>query len=417
MQTNRVILHIDGNCFYASVEASEDPTLRGKALAVCGDPLMRHGIVLAKSYEAKKYGIQTGMVTWQAKQLCPHLIIKVARFEKYIAYSERMFTSFRDYSPLVEPYGTDEGWLEITGPGITLRHGFILAEILRWRIKAELGITVSVGVSFTKTFAKLGSDYKKPDATTVITPDNYREIVWSLPVGDLLFVGTKTVQKLARHEIHTIGDLAKAETSFIDHLLGLNGIKLQLSARGEDDLPVRPAGVTDPAKSIGHSMTFPNDLQSIDEVVAGSYVLAEGVAARLRAASLESKCVHIGVRDVKLNCESCQRTLSSTTSLSGEIADMTMKLFRERYARMLPLRSMGIYCTTLSPAGAPAQMDLFGDRIRREKQLALEHAKDQIWRRFGAASLARGSVIAKDMARLSPIGADIIHPVPIYTGK
>jgi DNA polymerase-4 len=323
----RVILHIDINCFYASVEASEDPTLRGKPLAVCGDPIMRHGIVLTKSYEAKPFGVQTGMAVWEARKLCPPLIVKIARYEKYLAYKDRVFDIIREYTPLFEPYGCDEGWAEITGRGVTLEDGRRLADTIRRRLWDELGLPSSVGVSFTKTFAKLGSDYKKPNATTVITPENNKDIVWLLPVGDLLFIGPRSVQKLKHYGITTIGQLAQASPEFGTHLFGVIGLRHLAAANGLDDYPVRPDGDHDANKSIGNSLTFSHDLKTMDDVSAGCYMLAESVAARLRAQGSVSSCVAFGLRDAKLNGASCQRALRLPTALSGEIARTAFALF------------------------------------------------------------------------------------------
>lgn len=418
MQANRVILHVDVNCFYASCEIAEDPSLRGKPLAVCGDPVMRHAIVLAKSYEAKKYGILTGLVTWKALQLCPNLIIKIVDFDKYMPYITGIYNTLCEYSPLVESYGCDEAWLEITKRGITLEAGRKLANHLQLLIMERYGLPVSIGVSYTKTFAKLGSDYKKPSGITVITPDNYRDIVWPLPVGDLLNIGEKTVEKLAKNYIFTIGELANTPADFLKRLLGINGLKHLLAAQGEETYPVRPVGVNDAVKSVGHSITFPHDLSTVDEVAAGSYVIAESVAARLRAQDKVAGVVHFGLRDAKLNCASCQRTLRHSTSLSGEIAEMAQTLFQERYSNMLPLRSLGIYCTSLSSASAPMQLDLFADQTRHEKAMALEHAKDKIRLRYGPSSILRGTVMLDPkLASLSPKDDHKIHPMPFYTGK
>ncbi len=416
MQTYRVMLHVDINSFYASAEENEDPSLRGKPVAVCGDPMMRHGIILAKNYLAKQYGIDTGNPIWFALQRCPRLILKVADYDKYMPYSVGVYNTLCEYSPLVESFGCDEAWLEITKRGITLEDGRRLANHLRLVIWERFGLPVSIGVSFTKTFAKLGSDYKKPNGTTVITPENYKDIVWPLPVGDLLYIGAATVQKLKKYCINTIGDLANTPSDFLKRLLGVNGLKLLYSSQGEETYPVRPVGVNDVAKSVGHSITFPHDLHTADEVAAGSYVIAESVASRLRAQDKVAKVVHFGLRDAKLNCASCQRTLRHTTSLSGEIAEMAQTLFHERYSNMLPLRSLGIFCTSLSSASAPQQLD-FLDR-KRDKELALERAKDLIRNRFGPSSILRGTVMLDNkLASLSPKDDHIIHPQPFYTGK
>lgn len=209
--TDRTILHCDMNNFYASVECLYNPALRGKPVAVGGDVEARHGIILAKNYEAKKYGVQTGEALWQAKQKCPGLTIVPPSFEKYLRFSRLAREIYGCYTDRIESFGLDECWLDLTGSERLFGGGKAVADKLRERIKFELGVTISVGVSHNKIFAKLGSDMKKPDATTVITRENYKDVVWPLPVSDLLFVGPATTRKLARYGIHTIGQLAQAD--------------------------------------------------------------------------------------------------------------------------------------------------------------------------------------------------------------
>ena len=215
---DRVILHCDLNCFYASVELLSHPDLRDVPMAVCGDPNSRHGIILAKNEPAKKFGIQTAETIWQAKKKCPDLVLLPPHHDLYREYSRKVNAIYDEYTDLVEPFGIDESWLDVTH---TL-HLFggdarALADALRERMKRQLGLTLSVGVSFNKVFAKLGSDYKKPDATTVISRENWKELVWPLQVGDLLYVGGAARKLLKQYGITTIGQLPPASWSCWKH--------------------------------------------------------------------------------------------------------------------------------------------------------------------------------------------------------
>lgn len=249
MSACRTILHSDLNCFYASVEMMLDPALRDKAVAVCGSTENRHGIVLAKSEKAKKAGVKTGMVNWEAKQLCPNLIVVPPQYDQYKKYSELTKNIYRRYTDLVEGFGMDEAWCDVTGCQKT---GVEIAEEIRRSVREELGMTVSIGVSFNKIFAKLGSDMKKPDAVTIITEDDYKEKVWPLSASELLYVGPATSRKLASYGIHTIGELAATDTEFLRRLLGVNGLAIWRYAAGLDHSRVMPFDHEIPAQTIPH---------------------------------------------------------------------------------------------------------------------------------------------------------------------
>ena len=261
-----IILHSDMNNFYASVEILYDPSLNGRPVAVAGDEEARHGIVLAKNDLAKQFGIRTGQVLWEARQQCPELICVPAHYERYLHFSALARDIYISYTDQVEAFGLDECWLDVTGSVGLFGDGVTIANDIRARIRRELGLTVSVGVSYNKVFAKLGSDMKKPDATSVITPDNFRETAWRLPVSDLLYVGPATTRKLAQFGIHTIGALAQADQGFLYSLLGKNGIMLHRFANGQDHSGVRRYYAVPPMKSIGNSTTAPRDLVSEDDV-------------------------------------------------------------------------------------------------------------------------------------------------------
>ena len=415
----RVVLHLDANSFYASVELAYAPHLRGLPLSVGGDADMRHGIILASSTEAKKMGVKTGMPLFQAKQFCPKLIVIKPEFDKYKRFSDRLRGMMMEYTPLVESYGLDEAWMEITNPGITLGDGCDLAALLRRRAREELGITLSAGVSYNKIFAKLGSDYKKPDATTVISKANYKEIVWPLPSSDLLFVGPKSFRRLKDLNILTIGDIANSPPGMLESCLGKLGAAHVAHANGLDNTPVMPITTTRDILSVGNSMTTPADMVSVDDVKCVFGQLAESVAMRLREAGMVGRCVSIHVRDTALRVRGCQLTIDHCTSLAGDITGTAMRLFAERdYARMLPLRSIGVSVSSLADAGKPLQLDLFGDAARRDRQLRLDETVDVIKGRFGSKAVIRGNVLAHPLfSVLDPYTNNTIHPVPFYAGQ
>ena len=297
---NRTILHSDCNCFYVSVELLHHPELRGKPVAVGGDPEARHGIVLTADYTAKRYGVKTGMALWQAKQLCPDITFLPPRMDLYLRFSRMAQEIYADYTDKREPYGIDESWLDVTDSATLKGDGFHIAQEISSRMKKELGITVSVGVSFNKIFAKLGSDYKKPDAITTMYEDEFQRKAWCLPVSDLLYVGNATNKKLYSMGIRTIGDLAKSDETLLVRKLGKMGSILWAFANGYDESPVKLENTSAPVKSVGNSTTTPRDMETDEDVKIVLYILAESVAARLRENGFRCRTVEISVRDKEL---------------------------------------------------------------------------------------------------------------------
>lgn len=297
---NRTILHSDCNCFYASVELLHHPELRGKPVAVGGDPEARHGIVLTADYTAKRYGVKTGMALWQAKQVCPDITFLPPRMDLYLRFSRMAQEIYADYTDKREPYGIDESWLDVTDSATLKGDGFHIAQEISSRMKKELGITVSVGVSFNKIFAKLGSDYKKPDAITTMYEDEFQRKAWCLPVSDLLYVGNATNKKLYSMGIRTIGDLAKSDETLLVRKLGKMGSILWAFANGYDESPVKLENTSAPVKSVGNSTTTPRDMETDEDVRIVLYILAESVAARLRENGFRCRTVEISVRDKEL---------------------------------------------------------------------------------------------------------------------
>ncbi|MDO4573401.1 MAG: DNA polymerase IV, partial [Clostridia bacterium] len=293
----RRILHADFNSFYASVACFLNPSLRPHPVAVAGDPEKRHGVILAKNELAKKFGVKTGETIWQARQKCPRLVTVAPDFAAYAKFSALGRQIYGEYSDRVEGFGPDENWIDVSGSAANFNEALRLAERIRARVRGELGITVSVGVAANKVFAKLGSDYKKPDAVTLISPGNYRERIWPLPVRALLYVGRATEDKLRRCGIHTIGELANTPAEFLKVRLGKAGLMLHAFANGRDASPVRLLGDNPPPKSIGNGITAPYDLKTDLDVYLTITMLSESVSARLRAEGLRARCLQVSMRD------------------------------------------------------------------------------------------------------------------------
>lgn len=404
----RTILHSDLNNFYASVECVYDPSLRDRPMAVCGDPEARHGIVLAKNMPAKRAGVMTGEAIWQARQKCPDIVVMPPDFKKYLRFSRMMREIYADYSNQIEPFGLDEAWLDVTGHRMS---GEAIADELRDRARSELGLTLSVGVSFNKIFAKLGSDMKKPDATTVISRENYREKVWPLPAGDLLYVGPATRRRLAGRNIRTIGDIARCAPEQMRAALGKNGEMLWMFANGLDRSPVMALGEEAVIKSIGNSTTTPRDMKCDQDAHMVLMVLAESVAERLREHGMQGRVVGLSVRDCELNCFTTQRKLPRATALASEICGCALALFRDHYRWNRPVRSLGVSVSALQSIDGDVQISMFPDRVR-ERRYDLECAVGDIRSRFGHFAIQRACLIGyREFGDINPRDDHVIHPV------
>ena len=412
METNkRTILHVDLDAFYASVECLHNPKLRGKPVAVVGDPELRHGIVLAKSYEAKRFGVQTGDAIWQAKQKCKELELVPAHYDQYLKFSRLSKEIFSDYSDRCESFGLDESWIDLTGCTHLFGSGEVVANELRNRIKGELGLTASVGVSFNKIFAKLGSDLNKPDGTTIIPYDGFREKVWPLPVKELLYVGRATTNKLRSYGIYTIGDLAKTDVNFLEHRFGKIGKMLWMFANGLDTSPVSNIGAKSMIKSVGNSTTAPRDLTSDEDVKITLYALCESVSERLRDHSFRCRTVQINLRDNALYTFERQVTLERPTCLTSEIFDAAFALYKRHHTSGVPIRSIGVRACNLLVEDA-IQLSLYPHIAKAQGQEMLEEAVDGIRRRFGHFAIQRGVMLTdKNLSALNPKEDHIIHPI------
>ena len=390
---DRIILHCDLNSFYASVELLSHPELRGVPMAVSGDPASRHGIILAKNEPAKRFGVQTAETIWQAKRKCPDLVLLPPHHALYREFSQRVNALYDQYTDLVEPFGIDESWLDVTH---TL-HLFggdarALADALRTRVKRELGLTLSVGVSFNKVFAKLGSDYKKPDATTVISRENWRDLVWPLPVGDLLYVGGAARRLLGRYGVETIGQLAACPPETLETLLGKMGLQLHEYANGLDASPVRSRFDAEPVKSVGNGTTFPQNLTTREQVRGGIAVLADSVATRLRHLELCAGGVQVTIRDPQFHDRSRQRQLPVPTHLIRDLTEAATDLAEQLWKPPAPIRAPTVTALHLVPErDAYEQTDLFSAPLRRDRQEKLEGAVDQIRRKYGGGAIVFGA--------------------------
>lgn len=410
----RVILHSDLNNFYASVECLYNPSLRGKPVAVAGNPEARHGIVLAKNYAAKACGVATGNPLWMAKQKCPDIVFVPPHYDLYMKYSKIAREIYSEYTDRVESYGLDECWLDVTGSTHLFGDGKIIADKLRERIKQELGVTASVGVSYNKIFAKLGSDMKKPDATTVITSDRFREIVWPLPVSDLLYVGRATHNKLRRYGITTIGELAQANRDFLRHLLGKNGEMLWLFANGLDTSPVSNIGAKSLIKSIGNSTTAPRDLVTDEDIRITLRVLCESVSSRMREYGFICSTVQIGVRDNELHSYERQGKLLYPNRTASALSEKAFELYKQNHTSGKPVRSLSVRACKLSVL-ENEQLSLLPEISSIQKQEAIDSVIDNIRSRFGHFSVQRGIMLCdKRLSSLNPKEDHIIHPESFF---
>ncbi len=412
-KTDRTILHIDCNAFYASVECLRHPELRGRPVAVGGEAEKRHGIILAKNQLAKENGVKTGEALWQARQKCPGLVILPPDYTRYILFSRRCREIYEDYSPQVESFGLDECWVDVSNtPKLAQLGPKMLANEIRLRVKEQVGITVSVGVSYNKIFAKLGSDYKKPDAVTVFDRGSMREKVWPLEASELLYVGRATERKLRTFGIRTIGELATTPVDYLQGWFGKWGLLLHCFANGMDSSPVAKVGEESIIKSVGNSTTTPRDLTNEEDASVVYWMLCESVAERLREGGFRCTVVQISLRSSDLVCFERQMKLPEPSCLASELHEAAMCLLRENYGWARPLRSIGVRGAELVPETAPEQLSLFGDGEKRERCLRLEKTMDALHRRYGHTALSRAAVLCDPtLTNIDAKNDHTIHPV------
>ncbi|MGN1014011.1 MAG: DNA polymerase IV [Butyricicoccus sp.] len=410
---DRCILHVDCNCFYASVEMLYHPETRNHPMAVGGDAQARHGIILAKNDPAKRCGVSTGEALWLAYQKCPDLLVLPPNFPRYLDFSRRVKRILACYTDQIESFGIDEAWLDVTGSISLFGSGEEIAHKIRRRIQEELGITVSVGVSWNKIFAKLGSDLKKPNAVSVITPDNFRQMIWPLPANYLLGVGRATQKRLSRLGIQTIGELAQTPHELLAKQLGKAGDALWAYANGIEHSPVAQNDARGPVKSISNSTTTARDINTPEDAKLVLTVLAESVCARLREQNLLCRTVSVSLRTTALHRSEFQHTLPHPSDETQFILHAALELFQEHFQWDCALRSLGIQLTGLSSASEPVQLDLFSDPVRYNQ---LDRAVDRVRQRFGTSSVLRASVLLDPvLTGFDPKTDHVIHPVGFHT--
>lgn len=410
----RTILHCDLNNFYASVECAKDPSLRDIPLAIAGNQELRHGIILAKNQLAKEMGIKTGQAIWEAKQICQDLVLLPPDFKEYRRCSKMVKEIFTDYTDLIEDFGIDESWLDVTQSKALFGDGVSIAKAIQKRIYYEIGLTSSIGVSFNKIFAKLGSDYKKPMGLTVITQENYRDIVWPLPVDDLLYVGRSTTDKLHRLGIRTIGDLAQCNYGKLKQILGKWGEYLWQFANGEDHSEVAKQTYIFPIKSIGNGITAPRDIYDIEDFRLIAYVLCESIVARMREQHLAARCISVQFRNTNLISFTRQMTFSVPIYTVKRLVDIAVSLCENNYHFQTPLRSMSISVSRLLSRNAYHQLSLFEDFDDTQEE-AVDIVMEQIRRRFGTFSVRRCSMKSDlELTGFDPFLDHTIHPVNFF---
>ncbi len=395
----RTILHCDLNSFYASVELLSHPELRQQPVAVCGDPDSRKGIILAKNEPAKRCGVKTAETIWQARQKCPDLVFLPPHHDQYRQFSHIINNIYGQYTDLVEPFGIDESWLDITGS----MHLFggdarAIADGIRRRISQELGLTLSIGVSFNKVFAKLGSDYRKPDATTVIPPESWQEIVWPLPLSSLLYAGPAAQRALGQYGIHTVGDLAAVDPVLPQRLLGKLGRQLWDFANGRDTAPVRPQHEKEPVKSVGNSFTFRENLISREQVLQGMSLLCDSVASRLRQQNLYCGAVQIGLRDPAFRNISRQKQLACSTHSMRDLLRTAIELADCIWKPPSPLRLLSVTALSLTDRlETYEQVSLFVPQqsAGEAKLEKLEETVDAIRKKYGGKAIAYGDTLSQ----------------------
>lgn len=386
------ILHCDANNFYASVEQKLNPALKGMPLAVAGNVEKRHGIILAKSNEAKKYGVATGDTLWQAQNKCPDIVFVAPHYDDYVNFSDKLFQIYTEYTDKVESFGIDECWLDVTESEHLFGGGENIANELRQRVKDEIGITISVGVSFTKIFAKIGSDMKKPDATTVITKDNYKQCVWQLPVQDLLMVGRKTNLLFKKLNIITIGDLANYNTAALKAKIGINGEKLICAANGIELESVKLYYDEHIPESVGNSTTLPYDISNLDEASAVITSLAEMISVRLRKHNLLAKGIGLGIKYNTFEYVNKSNSLITYTDNSTDITNEALKLLNSlhNFKKSPQIRLLSVYTFKLCNGDA-RQASIYDNEY--EKLNELEKSIDNIRNKYGYQSVQKGIVL------------------------
>ncbi len=418
----RKILHCDMNSFFASVELLDHPELRNVPVAVAGNPENRHGIILAKNDPAKKFGVTTAETIQEAKRKCPGLIFLAPHYEKYSYYSGKINEIYREYTDQVEPFSIDESWLDVTGSEKLFGTAEEIGNKIRKRVRETYGLTLSVGVSYNKIFAKMGSEYKKPDATTVITTENYREILWPQPVGSFFYVGKATAQKLQKIHIYTIGELAQSDSALLKRYFGSHGADLHRYANGLDDSPVRRWGEREDVKSVGHGVTFRRNIRGEEDVSMVVTEISDWVSSRLRLYKMKAYGVKVEITTPEFRKISRQKQLRQSFVTASTIRKNAMELIQEAGYMNKDIRLLTITAIHLQREDAPEQMSIFdmddfaipvtenpksggsvpqnrtqSKKTNPKKEENLERTMDQIRQKFGRESIQYAHSMGNDL--------------------
>lgn len=395
---DRVILHCDMNGFFASVELLSHPELKDRPMAVCGSPDKRHGIILAKNELAKKAGVVTAETVWQALKKCPDLQFVPPHMSKYKHYSRLINEIYQRFTDMVEPFSIDESWLDVTASQGLFGTGKEIADTIRETVKRELGLTLSAGVSFNKIFAKMGSEYKKPDATTLITRENYKQILWPLPAREMFFVGKATAQKLASAGINTIGDIAMANPDILEHMLGKQGRQIWEYTNGLDTSPVARADEAEKIKSVGNGVTFTRDLVTEDDIITAVTSLSDTVAGRLRKYGMKACGVKVDIKDPYFKVISRQKQLFTPTNLACELANSAIDIINSSWKKGSPIRMLTITGINLTDEIFDEQLSIFGgDSESRKKGEQIERTMDEVRKKYGSSAIGFATVIDNDI--------------------
>ena len=395
---DRVILHCDMNGFFASVELLSHPELRDRPMAVCGSPDKRHGIILAKNELAKKAGVVTAETVWQALKKCPDLQFVPPHMSKYKHYSRLINGIYQRFTDMVEPFSIDESWLDVTASQSLFGSGKVIADTIRETVKRELGLTLSAGVSFNKIFAKMGSEYKKPDATTLITRENYRQLLWPLPAREMFFVGKVTAKKLSASGINTIGDIALANPDVLEHMLGKQGRQLWEYTNGLDNSPVARSGEAEKIKSVGNGVTFTRDLLTEEDLITAVASLSDTVAGRLRKYGMKACGVKVDIKDPYFKVISRQKQLFSPTNLAFDLSRAALEIIHASWKTGSPIRMLTITGINLTDEIFDEQLSLFsGDSKSRIKDEQVERTMDKVRKKYGSSSIGFAAVIDNDI--------------------
>lgn len=407
----RTVLHVDCNKFFASVECLHRPEIRHLPVAVGGDAEKRHGIILTANGNAARFGVKTAEPIWQAKQKCPDLVIVPPNYPLYTRFSKMAREIYSEYTDFVESFGLDECWLDVSSDVTNEHQRRLISEKIREQVKRELGITVSVGASWNKVYSKLGSDYKKPDAVTVFNRDNYKQLIFSLPARDLLYVGRATEKKLASRGIFTIGDIANCAPENLVSFLGKNGLMLHDFATGNENSPVSRIDDERNVKSIGNSVTAPRDLVSFEDIKMTIMVLADSVARRMRDHGFLCRTVGIWVRDAGLKSFTRQVSLDNPIGSSYSLIKCAMQMIYENLTPPFSIRSVGIAAAELCSRSETVQFDLFGSAKHEEKEKILEETMDKLKFRFGSDCVKRACLLKEvSLTGFSPYDDHTVHP-------